>query len=110
MTMSSVLAFPTVKRRRRRDELSPQPIPAIVQPFPLPRNKRIVAGIAAEMRAQACDDQAEAVLIAHLELQAMSLARFGVAEAEIERVCSAFAVAAWRAAYRGEHTDEGAAS
>jgi len=108
--MGAVLRFPTSKSRRRRGAASRQPIAAVVQPFPLFRNNRHVAGIAAEMRAQSCDDQAEIVLISHLELQAMRLARFGVADAEIERACSAFAVAAWRAAYHGDHTDHGAAS
>lgn len=102
--MAAVLPFP----RRRRRAVATRPVPAQVQLFPPSRDTRIVEGIAREMRAMRTDDQAEAVLVHHLEVEMMRFARLGVDEAAIERACQAFAVAAWSAAVRGDEA-EGAA-
>lgn len=102
--MAAILPFP----RRRRRAVATRPIPAEVQLFPPNRDTRLVQGIAREMRSMANDDQAEAFLIEHLEVEIMRFARLGVEDEAIERACQAFAVAAWSAAVSGNHA-EGAA-
>ena len=76
--------------------------------FPLARNWAIVKGIAREMRETGSEDKAEAILAAHLEVEATWLDRAGIDEVKIEIELSAFARAAWRA-YDRDNSDLGVA-
>lgn len=107
--MPIVIPFSLGRRATRPSAAKALTEPAEIAVFPPARNVNIVEGIAAEMRDQHCDDRAEIILVDHLEIEAMCLAKIGVANKEIERACRAFAVAAWAAALRGDDADQGAA-
>lgn len=102
--MAVVLEFPPRRRRRAAAKQNS----AKLKLFPLDRDARIVRSIAQEMRAAPSDDQAEAILIGHIEVEISRLTPLGFSDDEIEHVCQAFAVAAWSAAVRGDEA-EGAA-
>jgi hypothetical protein len=79
-----------------------------VKAFPLARNLAIVKGIAREMRETGSEGKAEAILTAHLEVEATWLDRAGIDEVKIEIELSTFARAAWRA-YDRDDNDLGVA-
>ncbi|MDH2341499.1 DUF6074 family protein [Bradyrhizobium sp. SSUT77] len=81
--------------------MKPEAVPsALVCVFPPARHKKIVAFIVRDMRKKRSADAAEKYLIDHLDLEWSRLSDLGVAEAEIELHCRAFAVAAWTAYFK----------
>lgn len=77
--------------------------PAALFVFPPARHMRVVEAIANEMREKTNDQDAENILVAHLELEIYRLMRFGLDEAQIEKVCRDFARAAWASVDRNNN-------
>lgn len=86
-----------MKRRRRA-------FSAQIYAFPSSRHRRIVEFIAAEMRKRSSADDAEEYLIGHLDIEWSRLADLGIADAEIEQHCHAFAKAAWQIVFKDRRT------
>ncbi|MET4233383.1 hypothetical protein ABIA85_006676 [Bradyrhizobium sp. LA6.10] len=77
---------------------------AQVYVFPSSRHRRVVEFIAADMLTRPSVDEAEKYLIEHLDLEWSRLADLGIADAEIEQHCHAFALAAWQIVFEDHRT------
>lgn len=105
---ATVLPLPLIDNPLAVSDIRDARGPARVTAFPPARNIATVNGIAREMRETGSEEKAEAILAAHLEVEATWLHRAGIDEVKIEIELSAFARAAWRA-YDLDENDIGAA-